>query len=89
MKKETGRLVTANLAEVTYLLQQKHQLIDASLSMGHLGAEEMLFTLEGENITRDRKLFLGNCRTPLNKVPETLDVIRNLLWKKQEEVSYD
>ena len=83
------RLVTSNLAEVTYLLGQNHQLIDASLSMGNLGAEEMLFTLEGEEISRDRKLFLGNCRTPLKKVPETLEVIRNLLWKKQEEALCD
>lgn len=82
-------LVTANLAEVTYLLDQHHRLTDVSLSMGTLGAEEMLFTLEGENIDRDRKLFLGNCRTPLNKVPETLEVIRNLLWKKEEEVLDD
>jgi len=87
-KRETDRLVTANLAEVTYLLGQKHQLIDASLSMGSLGAEEMLFTLEGKNISRDRKLFLGTCRTPLNKIPETLEVIRNLLWKKQEEAAF-
>jgi hypothetical protein len=82
------RLITANLAEVTYLLQQRHQLIDASLTMGNLGAEEMLFTLEGENICGDRQLFLGNCRTPLNKIPETLEVIQNLLWKKQEEAVF-
>ena len=83
--RDTDRLVTSNLAEVAYLLDLKHQLIDASLSMGTLGAEEVVFTLEGENITSDRKLFLGSCRTPLSKIPETLEVIGALLWKKQEE----
>ncbi len=78
-------LITANLAEVAYLLDQHHRLVDVYLSMGTLGAQEMVFTLEGENITGDRKLFLGTCRTPLKKIPETLEVIRNLLWKKEEE----
>ncbi len=82
-------LITANLAEVAYLLDQKHSLVDVNLCMGNLGAEELLFTLEGENITRDRKLFLGTCRTPLKKIPETLEVIRNLLWKKEEEAQCD
>ena len=77
-------LITANLAEVTYLLEQHHHLSDVNLAMGTLGAEEVLFTLEGENISCDRKLFLGNCCTPLNRVPETLDTIRNLLLKKEE-----
>lgn len=81
---EKDRLVTSNLAEVAYLLDLKHQLVDASLSMGNLGAEEMVFTLEGENIRQDRKLFLGSCRTPLSKIPSTLEVIGNLLWKKEE-----
>ena len=79
------QLVTANLAEVTYLMKQHHKLTDVSLAMGTMGAEEILFTMEGENIIVDRKLFLGNCRTPLKQVPETLESIRNLLWKKEDE----
>ena len=81
------KIITANLAEVTYLLKQHHSLIDVNLAMGTLGAEEVLFTLEGENIGMDRKLFLGNSRTPLNKVPDALEEIRNLLWKKEEEMT--
>ena len=77
-------LITSNLAEVAYLLDQCHKLVDVSLVMGNLGAQEMIFTLEGENITSDRKLFLGTCRTSLKKIPETLEVIRNLIWKKEE-----
>ena len=80
-------LTTANLAEVAYLLDQRHRLVDVSLGMGNLGAQEMIFTLEGENITSDRKLFLGTCRTPLKKIPETLEVIRDLIWKKDEEAA--
>lgn len=78
------QLITNNLAEVCYLLEQNHQLIDASLSMGLMGAEELHFTLEGKDIDLDRKLFLGTKGTSLNKVPKTLEVIQNLLWKKEE-----
>ena len=81
------KLITANLAEVSYLLQERHSLTDVSLNMGTMGAQEMLFTLEGENIGRDRKLFLGSCRTALNKVPDALEEISNLLWKKEEEAA--
>ena len=79
------QLVTANLAEEAYLLDQRHTLVDVELSMDNLGAQEMLFTLIGENIGTDRKLFLGNCRTPLKQIPDTLETIRNLLWKKEDE----
>ncbi len=82
---ENDRLVTSNLAEVCYLLENHHRLTGAELVMGNMGAEEMLFTLEGENILVSRRLFMGDTRVRLSKIPATLDTISDFLWKQVEE----
>lgn len=81
---ERNKLTTTNLAEVSYLLGENHSLTDARLIMGHLGAEEMLFTLEGKDIMISRRLFMGSTRVDEAMIPSALEEIRRLLWKKEE-----
>ena len=78
------KLVTSNLAEVSRLLNNRHKLVDVSLAMGTMGAEEVLFTLEGTDIDLDRKCFLGTSGTSLKNILKGIDAIQNLLWLKEE-----
>lgn len=82
---DANRLVTTNLAEVCYLLENAHTLVDVEMVMGNMGAEEILFTLEGENIMITRRLFMSDTRVSVSKIPAALETIRNLFWKKEEE----
>jgi hypothetical protein len=82
---ENNRLVTSNLAEVCYLLENHYRLTGAELAMGDMGAEVMLFTLEGDNILISRRLFMGDTRVRISKMPAALETIRDFLWKLEEE----
>lgn len=82
---QRDRLTTTNLAEVCYLLENNHRLVDAQMIMGNMGAEEILFTVEGDNIMITRRIFMSDTRVSVKKIPNTLSAIQNLLWQKEEE----
>ena len=79
------KLVTSNLAEVGRLINNRHKIVDVSISMGTMGAEEVLFTLEGVNIDLDRKCFLGTSGTSLKHVLKGLEAVQSAIWLKDEE----
>ena len=79
------KLITSNLAEVGRLVKNRHKLIDVSVAMGNMGAEEVVFTLEGPNIELDRKCFLGTRGTKLRHVLQGVEAIQALILQKEEE----
>ena len=79
------RLVTSNLAEAARLINNSHKLVDITVQMGNMGAEEVLFTLEGSNIDLDRKCFLASRGTSLKHILKSVEAIQTVIWKKEEE----
>ena len=77
-------LVTSNLIEVSYLLERNHRLTDVSHRLGSMGAEEILFTLKGEDITLDRRSFLGYSSNRIPRLEAAFAAIQEVLWKKEE-----
>lgn len=79
------KLVTSNLAEVSRLINNHHKLIDVTVSLGTMGVEEVLFTLEGHNIDLDRKCFLASQGTKFRHVLKGIEAIQCFIWRKEEE----
>ncbi len=79
------KLVTSNLAEVGRLISDHHKIIDITVSLGNMGAEEVVFTFEGENIDLDRNCFLASRGTSLKHVLKGLEAVQTLIWQKEEK----
>jgi hypothetical protein len=82
----SGQVSTPNMAEVLYLLDRRHRIVDVGLqATWPYGIEELCVTLEGENIDLDHRCYLlhGECR--LSELRKAFDAVMSVVWRKDEE----
>ena len=83
-----GQVSTPNMAEVLYLLDRHHRVVDVGMqATWPYGIEELCVTLEGENIDLDHRCYLlhGECSLP--KLQKAFDAVMAIVWRKDEEAA--
>lgn len=79
-----NKIITCNMAEVSYLLDRHHNVTDLSLEKGTYGVMELKITLEGKDIDLDHNSFLAHGGSSLSSVLQALNVVSNRLSVIQE-----
>ncbi len=76
---------TPNMAEVLYLLDRHHRVVDVGMkATWPYGIEELCVTLEGENIDLDHRCYLQHGSCSLSKLPKAFDAVMSIVWQKVE-----
>ncbi len=77
---------TPNMAEVVYLLDRHHRVVDVGMqATWPYGIEELCVTLEGENIDLDHLGYLQHGTCNLTKLPKAFEAVMTAVWRKDEE----
>lgn len=83
-----GQVSTPNMAEVLYLLDRHHRVVDVGMqATWPYGIEELCITLEGENIDLDHRCYLQHGACSLSQLPKAFDAVMAVVWRKAEEAS--
>ena len=81
----TGQVATPNMAEVLYLLDRQHRIVDVGMRTGWpYGIEELCVTLEGENIDLDHGNYLRHGDCNLVRLPKAFEAVLEALARKSE-----
>lgn len=84
----SGRISTPNMAEVLYLLDRNHRVVDVGMkATWPYGIEELCVTLEGENIDLDHRCYLQHGECSLSKLPKAFDAVMAVVWRNDEEAA--
>ena len=79
------RIATSNMAEVLYLLDRHHRVIDAGVQAGWpYGIIELCVTLEGQDIDLDHSSYLRHGGCEMTRLPEAFDAVMAVVWRKAE-----
>jgi hypothetical protein len=82
------RIATSNMAEVLYLLDRHHRVIDAGVQAGWpYGIIELCVTLEGQNIDLDHSSYLRHGGCEMTRLPAAFDAVMAVVWRKAEDAS--
>ena len=84
----SATIATSNMAEVLYLLDRHHRVIDAGMKEGWpYGIVELCVTLEGQNIDLDHMNYIRHGGCELLRLPEAFDAVMAVVWRKAEGLS--
>ena len=82
----TGQVATSNMAEVLFLLERHHAIVDVGMRpTWPYGIEDVCVTLEGEDIELDHRSYLGHGGASLAKLSKAFEAVLAAVAREEEQ----